>query len=108
MSSRILHATKSGELARPIKLAGMAIGNGLVDPAIQYGAYAPYAYQEGLISKGLRDRILMVRALRKAESRTLGSTFSCLRRERSPGCLPAALPGLPDGAGGMRRHQLEC
>lgn len=30
---------------------GFAIGNGLTDPGIQYGAYADYSLDMGLISK---------------------------------------------------------
>ncbi|KAL5484456.1 hypothetical protein EMCRGX_G020964 [Ephydatia muelleri] len=33
-------------------LQGLAIGNGWVDPFIQYNDYAKYAYQQGLISEG--------------------------------------------------------
>ena len=35
---------------RPINLQGIAIGNGLTNPAIQFGAYADFAAQHGLIS----------------------------------------------------------
>lgn len=34
-----------------LKLAGIAIGNGLTDPFAQYPAYAPFSYENGLISK---------------------------------------------------------
>jgi carboxypeptidase C (cathepsin A) len=37
----------------PINLRGVAIGNGLTKPSVQYGAYADYALQEGLISQGV-------------------------------------------------------
>lgn len=36
-------------------LKGIAIGNGWVDPLIQYGQYAPYAYANGLIDKTILD-----------------------------------------------------
>ena len=45
----------------PINLKGLAIGNGLTDPAIQYGAYADFAEKNGLISPTVRDTILQVR-----------------------------------------------
>ena len=45
----------------PINLKGLAIGNGLTDPAIQYGAYADFAEKNGLISSTVRDTILQVR-----------------------------------------------
>jgi len=35
----------------PINLKGLAIGNGLVDPLLQYPYYAPYAYDHGIISQ---------------------------------------------------------
>lgn len=34
-----------------LKLKGIAIGNGLTDPFAQYPAYAPFSYENGLISK---------------------------------------------------------
>jgi len=40
-----------------INIQGMAIGNGLVDPAVQYPAYAQYSYDNGLIDKDLKDKI---------------------------------------------------
>ena len=52
-------ATNSSEL----NLKGLAIGNGLTDPAIQYGAYADYALINNLISKPVRDGIKFVRPL---------------------------------------------
>lgn len=36
---------------------GFAIGNGLTDPAIQYGAYSDYALDMGLISKSDYSKI---------------------------------------------------
>ena len=32
-------------------------GNGLTDPAVQYGAYGDYAYTMKVISKDVRDRV---------------------------------------------------
>lgn len=56
-------------------------------PCMQYGAYAPYAYQEGLISKGLRDRILMVsHAPHELESRCI-----CLPQERLTDTPPSLI-----------------
>jgi carboxypeptidase C (cathepsin A) len=34
-----------------INLAGVAIGNGLTNPVIQFGAYADFAAQNGVISE---------------------------------------------------------
>lgn len=43
--------------ALEISLKGLAIGNGLTYPAIQYGAYPDFAYQHGLLSETSRDRM---------------------------------------------------
>ena len=40
-----------------INLKGLAIGNGLTDPEIQFGAYADFAFLNGLINEGLKDSI---------------------------------------------------
>lgn len=40
-----------------IILQGFAIGNGLTNPAIQYGAYADYALDMGIIKQSDHDRI---------------------------------------------------
>lgn len=40
-----------------INLKGFAIGNGLTDPAIQYGAYADYALQMGIIGERAHNTI---------------------------------------------------
>lgn len=40
-----------------INLKGIAIGNGLVEPLTQYGAYADFAFNNGLISKLQRDAV---------------------------------------------------
>lgn len=41
----------------PFNLQGMAIGNGLTNPAIQYGSYADFSFANGLISKGLQSTV---------------------------------------------------
>ncbi|EFN52050.1 hypothetical protein CHLNCDRAFT_32614 [Chlorella variabilis] len=60
VASRVFHASKSGEVEPPINLQGLAIGNGLTDPAIQYGAYSDYALMNGLIGQALHDRLKML------------------------------------------------
>jgi carboxypeptidase C (cathepsin A) len=50
VAHRVWLARKNGE-GRPINIKGLAIGNGLTDPAIQYGAYADYALENKLIGK---------------------------------------------------------
>lgn len=52
-------ATNSTDL----NLKGFAIGNGLTDPGIQYGAYADYAVLNNLIPPSVRDGIKFVRIL---------------------------------------------
>eukprot|EP00892_Ulva_mutabilis_P009378 jgi/Ulvmu1/6812/UM031_0015.1 len=42
---------------RHIPLKGLAIGNGLTEPSLQYGAYADFALQNSLITQPQRDRI---------------------------------------------------
>jgi len=41
----------SDDPAFDMKFKGMAIGNGWVDPYMQYPAYATFAYENNLISK---------------------------------------------------------
>lgn len=43
-----------------ISLKGLAIGNGLTNPAIQYGAYPEFAFQHGLISELSRDEMMSI------------------------------------------------
>lgn len=48
ISSRIIQGNQNHE-GPTINLQGSAIGNGWVDPIIQYGQYSEFAYQNGLI-----------------------------------------------------------
>lgn len=57
VSSRVYHAVKNGETQADIRLKGLAIGNGLTAPSIQYGAYADFAADNGLITSDLRDQL---------------------------------------------------
>lgn len=43
-----------------INLKGLAIGNGLTDPAIQYGAYADYALLNNIIGDSVHHAIKSV------------------------------------------------
>lgn len=56
VANRVYRAKELGEGA-PVNIKGAAIGNGMTAPAVQFGAYADFALQEGLISKGARDAI---------------------------------------------------
>jgi carboxypeptidase C (cathepsin A) len=50
---------KDAELGRgpAVNLKGVAIGNGMTNPAVQYAAYADFALQNNLISQSTRDSI---------------------------------------------------
>ena len=50
VSHRVWLANKNKE-GRPINLHGIAIGNGLTSPKIQFPAYADYALQNNLINQ---------------------------------------------------------
>eukprot|EP00892_Ulva_mutabilis_P009381 jgi/Ulvmu1/6815/UM031_0019.1 len=56
VSHRVWQYNKAGS-GQHIPMKGFAIGNGLTDPAIQYGAYADFVYQNDLISEKERDAI---------------------------------------------------
>lgn len=65
----VAHALWQAQAAGSIpglRLEGLAIGNGLTDPAIQFGAYADYAAQAGLISPQLQARLNSVYPLCRA------------------------------------------
>lgn len=55
-TERVHRGNKQNESLH-INLKGFAIGNGLTDPAIQYGAYADFAFDMGLIGKTAHDTI---------------------------------------------------
>ncbi|KAL0320202.1 UNVERIFIED_CONTAM: Serine carboxypeptidase-like 49 [Sesamum radiatum] len=63
-----------------VNLKGFAIGNGLTDPAIQYGAYADYALDMGLLKQSEHDRINKVLPLCEAAIKLCGTdgTVSCV------------------------------
>ena len=53
VAHRVYRAKELG-LGLPINIKGVAIGNGLTMPALQFGAYADFAQQAGLISEKVR------------------------------------------------------
>jgi carboxypeptidase C (cathepsin A) len=55
VANKVYRASELGQ-GPPINLKGVAIGNGLTKPSVQYGAYADYALQEGLISQGVSSQ----------------------------------------------------
>lgn len=54
MSARVYRANELGQGPLYIPLKGLAIGNGLTAPAVQFPAYADFALQNNLIGKGVR------------------------------------------------------
>jgi len=48
----VYKATELGQ-GPPIKLKGVAIGNGMTNPAVQFPAYADFALQNNLISQSV-------------------------------------------------------
>eukprot|EP00803_Ostreobium_quekettii_P009187 evm.model.scf_2312.2 EVM.evm.TU.scf_2312.2 scf_2312:11163-14299(-) len=54
IAHRIFEANNNKE-GPHINLKGLAVGDGLTDPAIQYGAYGEYALQNGLINSSIAD-----------------------------------------------------
>lgn len=64
---------------------GFAIGNGLTDPAIQYGAYTDYALEMDLIKKSDYDRINRVLPVCELAIKLCGNpiNFSYLPSEKS-------------------------
>ncbi|KAG2492349.1 hypothetical protein HYH03_009297 [Edaphochlamys debaryana] len=57
VSSAIYRANELGQGPMTIPLAGLAIGNGMTHPSIQFPAYADFALENKLISQGLHDSI---------------------------------------------------
>uniref|UniRef100_A0A6V7QU96 Carboxypeptidase n=1 Tax=Ananas comosus var. bracteatus TaxID=296719 RepID=A0A6V7QU96_ANACO len=55
-AERVYRGNKEKERLH-INLKGFAIGNGLTDPAIQYGAYADYALEMGVIGQDAHNTI---------------------------------------------------
>lgn len=57
IAHRIWQANKNGELAQPLNLKGVALGNPIINPAIQYTAYADYAFWAGLIDSNTQTTL---------------------------------------------------
>ena len=75
-----------------IHLKGLAIGNGLTEPVIQYGAYADFSYRNGLIGKGLHDSLNAVRGSRPETQEA--SLCSCSGSQGSAGLVICVVPLL--------------
>ena len=78
VASRIVeHNGNAARKTAALNLQGIAIGNGLTDPGIQYGAYADYAASKNLIGPSTRKAIHSVRDERERERVFLSFVF-CL------------------------------
>ncbi|OAY38893.1 serine carboxypeptidase-like [Manihot esculenta] len=75
-----VHKGNKAKEGIPINLKGFAIGNGLTDPAIQYGAYTDYALEMDLIKKSDYDRINRVLPVCELAIKLCGTdgTVSCM------------------------------
>lgn len=58
--SYTIHKYNKAANSTDINLKGLAIGNGLTDPAIQYGAYADFALLNNLVPKPVHDAMKLV------------------------------------------------
>ncbi len=57
VSHRVWLANKQNQDKKPINLRGIAIGNGLTNPEIQFAAYADFALDNKLINQAVRPSI---------------------------------------------------
>jgi len=57
VGGRVFRAIRSNEFGFKLKFKGMAIGNGMVNPSIQFQSYADYAFSKNLIGESLHDRL---------------------------------------------------
>ena len=60
VSHRIFTYNSAVAPDKRINLKGLAIGNGMTNPAIQFGAYADYALMNNIIGKSVHDGIKSV------------------------------------------------
>lgn len=58
--SYAIHKYNKATKTNVLNLKGLAIGNGLTDPIIQYGAYADFAAKNQLIPKGVQKAVNFV------------------------------------------------
>ncbi|KAK4435970.1 Serine carboxypeptidase-like 49 [Sesamum alatum] len=79
LAARVHQGNKAKEGIH-VNLKGFAIGNGLTDPAIQYGAYADYAMDMGIITQTEHDRINKALPLCESAIKLCGTdgTISCM------------------------------
>ncbi|PIN05990.1 Serine carboxypeptidases (lysosomal cathepsin A) [Handroanthus impetiginosus] len=79
LAARVHQGNKAKEGIH-VNLKGFAIGNGLTDPAIQYGAYADYAMDMGILTQSEHDRINKVLPVCETAIKLCGTdgTISCV------------------------------
>ncbi|KAL0382694.1 UNVERIFIED_CONTAM: Serine carboxypeptidase-like 49 [Sesamum calycinum] len=79
LAARVHQGNKAKEGIH-VNLKGFAIGNGLTDPAIQYGAYADYAMDMGIITQTEHDQINKALPLCESAVKLCGTdgTISCM------------------------------
>jgi carboxypeptidase C (cathepsin A) len=65
VSNKLFTYNKEANTTKPINFKGLAVGNGLTDPTIQYGAYSDYAVMNKLISESTRTRMRAIYPLCK-------------------------------------------
>ena len=58
--SYAIHKYNKAANSTDLNLKGLAIGTGLTDPAIQYGAYADFALLNKLVPKPVHDAMKLV------------------------------------------------
>lgn len=78
--SYTIHKYNKAANSTDINLKGLAIGNGLTDPAIQYGAYADFALLNNLVPKPVHDAMKLVYPVCKFGINTcnaLDNSFIC-------------------------------
>lgn len=75
-------------------LQGMAIGNGLTNPAIQYASYADFSFANGLISQSLKRTINAVSDLPCPQHRFM--SVQVLRTALA--CMQSMMPSKLHGA----------
>ena len=61
VSNRLFHEMRKPGTGKKIDLKGFAVGNGLTDPGIQYGAYSDYALLNKLVSPSSARYVKAVR-----------------------------------------------
>lgn len=86
VSHRIHSYNKNVAPDKKINLKGLAIGNGLTNPAIQFGAYADYALMNKIIGQSTHSAIKAVRPA------ACLCAFTCLLPKRSTDHLQIAAP----------------